>query len=435
MIPTGRGQQFAIRAHPRDNTRLINTLKKLRDLGNSVIVVEHDKEMMEESDYIFDIGPGAGIQGGHIIAKGTFNEIINDENSLTGKYLSGKKKIIIESQQKLKETEGYIRLAGVTHNNLKNVDIDFPLGKFICVTGVSGSGKSTLINDVLYHALAQKKNPFHREKPGEFKDISGDDLIKRVFMIDQSPIGRTPRSNPVTYTGAFTHIREIFANSKDARLRGYGAGRFSFNVKGGRCETCEGEGQIKIEMQFLPDVYITCETCNGARYTKETLEIEFDGKNISEILNMSVDEAHNFFSFHEGLSNKLGTLKEVGLSYIKLGQAATTLSGGEAQRVKLASELSKKGAGSSLYLLDEPTTGLHFADLEKLVRVLKRLVEKGNTVVVIEHNLDVIKNADYIIDLGPEGGDGGGGIVASGTPYQIANTKNSYTGLYLKKEL
>lgn len=425
----------SIGLHPRDNTRLINTLKKLRDLGNSVIVVEHDKEMMEESDYIFDIGPGAGVQGGHIIAKGTFNEIINDEKSLTGKYLSGKKKIVIESQQKLKQTEGHIRLAGVTHNNLKNVDMDFPLGKFICVTGVSGSGKSTLINDVLYHAMAQKKNPFHREKPGEFKELSGDDLIRRVFMIDQSPIGRTPRSNPVTYTGAFTHIRDIFANAKDARLRGYGPGRFSFNVKGGRCETCEGEGQIKIEMQFLPDVYITCETCNGARYTKETLEIEFDGKNISDILNMSVDEAHNFFSFHEGLSNKLGTLKEVGLSYIKLGQSATTLSGGEAQRVKLASELSKKGAGSSLYLLDEPTTGLHFADLEKLIKVLKRLVEKGNTVIVIEHNLDVIKNADYIIDLGPEGGDGGGQIVASGTPYQIASTKNSYTGIYLKKEL
>jgi len=425
----------SIGLHPRDNSKLIATLKHLRDIGNSVIVVEHDQEMMEESDYIFDIGPGAGENGGRIMAQGTPDEIKNNKNSLTGQYISGKKKIKIPNNEKMELNQSYLELNGVTEHNLDNVSVKFPLNKFICITGVSGSGKSTLINDVLYHALARLKNPFHKDEPGEFKELVNDDLIKRVFMIDQSPIGRTPRSNPATYTGAFTYIRQIFANSREARMRGYGPGRFSFNVKGGRCETCEGDGQIKIEMQFLPDVYVACETCNGARYTKETLEVEFDGKNISEVLNMSVAEALKFFSFHDGLSNKLSTLEEVGLSYVKLGQFATTLSGGEAQRIKLATELSKKGNGRSIYLLDEPTTGLHFADLEKLVYVLRKLVDKGNTVIVIEHNLDLIKNSDYIIDLGPEGGDKGGKIIATGTPRDISKNPASYTGAYLKKYL
>ena len=422
--------------YPLDNLKLINTLKRLRDLGNSVIVVEHDREMMLKSDYIFDIGPGAGDQGGKIVARGTLAEIIGNSNSITGEYLSGLRKIRNrKSDFNFNKIENFLELKGVSAHNLKDIDVKFPLGAFICVTGVSGSGKSTLINDVLYHTVALRKNPYHKEKPGQFREISGDDALKRVFMIDQSPIGRTPRSNPATYTGAFTYVRDIYANSREARLRGFGPGRFSFNVKGGRCETCEGEGQIKIEMQFLPDVFIKCETCQGARYTKDTLEIDFEGKNISDVLDMSVDQALKFFSFHEGLVTKLITLKEVGLSYIKLGQSATTLSGGEAQRIKLAAELSKKGMARSLYLLDEPTTGLHFADLEKLISVLRKLVDKGNTVIIIEHNLDIIKNADYIIDLGPEGGDGGGRIVAQGTPEQIANSPSSYTGVYLKKEL
>ena len=425
----------SIGLHPRDNSKLINTLKHLRDIGNTVIVVEHDQEMMEESDYIFDIGPGAGEQGGKIIAQGTPDEIKKNPNSLTGQYISGKKKIKIPNNTNLEVDHEYIEIKNVSEHNLKNVDVRFPLNKFICITGVSGSGKSTLINDVLYHALAQKKNPYHKEEPGKFEELVNDELIKRVFMIDQSPIGRTPRSNPATYTGAFTFIRQIFANTREARMRGYSQGRFSFNVKGGRCETCEGDGQIKIEMQFLPDVYVTCETCSGARYTKDTLEIEFEGKNISEVLNMSVFEALKFFSFHEGLTNKLKTLDEVGLSYVKLGQFATTLSGGEAQRIKLAAELSKKGGGRSIYLLDEPTTGLHFADLEKLIQVLRKLVEKGNTVLVIEHNLDLVKNCDYIIDLGPDGGDKGGEIIATGSPTEIAKNPASYTGQYLKKYL
>ena len=425
----------SIGLHPRDNSKLINTLKHLRDIGNTVIVVEHDQEMMEESDYIFDIGPGAGEQGGKIIAQGTPDEIKKNPNSLTGQYISGKKKIKIPNNTNLEVDHEYIEIKNVSEHNLKNVDVRFPLNKFICITGVSGSGKSTLINDVLYHALASSKNPFHKEEPGKFEELVNDELIKRVFMIDQSPIGRTPRSNPATYTGAFTFIRQIFANTREARMRGYSQGRFSFNVKGGRCETCEGDGQIKIEMQFLPDVYVTCETCNGARYTKDTLEVEFEGKNISEVLNMSVSEALKFFSFHEGLSNKLKTLDEVGLSYVKLGQFATTLSGGEAQRIKLAAELSKKGGGRSIYLLDEPTTGLHFADLEKLIQVLRKLVEKGNTVLVIEHNLDLVKNCDYIIDLGPDGGDKGGKIIATGSPTEIAKNPASYTGQYLKKYL
>ena len=426
----------SIGLHPRDNTKLIGTLKHLRDIGNSVIVVEHDREMMLESDYIFDFGPGAGEHGGHIIAHGTPKQILVDDNSITGKYLSGKAKIKIKKETPVElANQRFIKLKGVSEHNLKNVDVAFPLKKFICITGVSGSGKSTLINDVFYHAIAHLKNPFHKERPGKFTEITGYDEIKRIFMIDQSPIGRTPRSNPATYTGAFTYIRDIFANSRDARMRGYGPGRFSFNVKGGRCETCEGEGQIKIEMQFLSDVYVKCESCNGTRYTQDTLEINFGGKNISEVLNMSVEEAIPFFAFHEPVSARLITLKEVGLSYIRLGQPATTLSGGEAQRIKLASELSKKGNGGSLYVLDEPTTGLHFADLEKLILVLRRLVDKGNTVVVIEHNLDLIKNADYIIDLGPEGGDLGGRIVAIGTPKEISKIPQSYTGQYLKREI
>lgn len=427
----------SIGLHPRDNTKLIGTLKHLRDIGNSVIVVEHDKEMMMESDYIFDFGPGAGEHGGKIIAHGTPTQILADENSVTGKYLSGKAVIKIKKEKLIgvEDNPRKIILKGVSEHNLKGIDVEFPLGKFICVTGVSGSGKSTLINDVFYHAIAHYKNPFHKEKAGKFSEISGYDEVKRIFMIDQSPIGRTPRSNPATYTGAFTYIRDIFANSRDAKLRGYTPGRFSFNVKGGRCETCEGEGQIKIEMQFLPDVYVKCESCNGTRYTQDTLEIQFDGKNIAEVLNMSVEEAIPFFSFHEPLSSRLTTLKEVGLSYIRLGQPATTLSGGEAQRIKLASELSKKGGGGSLYVLDEPTTGLHFADLEKLILVLRRLVDKGNTVVVIEHNLDLIKNADHIIDLGPEGGGLGGNVVATGSPKDIAKVPGSYTGQYLKREL
>ena len=427
----------SIGLHQKDNKKLIETLKKLRDLGNTVLVVEHDQETMEQSDYIVDFGPGAGQGGGKIIAKGTIEEIKKDKNSITGAYLSGARKIqanIGISKEVFANNGKVLSILGAKEHNLKNVDVNFPLNKFIVVTGVSGSGKSTLINDILYHALMQMQNPYHREKPGKFEHLNGYQNIKRVYMIDQSPIGRTPRSNPATYTGAFTYIRDIFAKTKEAKLRGYGPGRFSFNVKGGRCETCEGEGQIKIEMQFLPDVYVTCEVCNGKQYNNEALEIQFNGKNIAEVLAMSVKEALEFFSFVPVLSNKLQTLNDVGLSYIKLGQPAPTLSGGEAQRVKLSDELSKKGQ-NCLYLLDEPTTGLHFADLEKLLRVLKNLVNRGNTVIVIEHNLDVVKNADYIIDLGPDGGEKGGEIIATGTPQEIANNSRSYTGAFLKKIL
>lgn len=429
----------SIGLHQRDNQKLIDTLKKLRDLGNTVLVVEHDEETMEQSDYIVDFGPGAGETGGKIISKGTISEIKKDSNSLTGQYLSLKKqiKIIKEKQEdwvnKINNSKT-LRIVGAKEHNLKNITVDFPLNNLIVVTGVSGSGKSTLINDILYHALMQKNNPYHRQKPGKYESISGFENIKNIYMIDQSPIGRTPRSNPATYIGAFTYIRELFAKTKDAKMKGYGPGRFSFNVKGGRCEACEGEGKIKIEMQFLPDVYVTCEVCNGLQYNKEALEVNFNGKNIAEVLKMSVSEALNFFSFVPGLSHKLQTLNDVGLSYIRLGQPAPTLSGGEAQRVKLAAELSKKGS-NSLYLLDEPTTGLHFADLEKLLNVLRKLVDIGNTVIVIEHNLDVIKNADYIIDLGPEGGEKGGNIVDAGTPQNIAENKSSHTGSFLKKRL
>jgi excinuclease ABC subunit A len=429
----------SIGLHQRDNQKLIDTLKKLRDLGNTVLVVEHDEETMEQADYIIDFGPGAGENGGKIIAKGTINEIKNDEKSLTGQYLSGRKqiKMVRETQEEtdeIKANQKMLRIEGATEHNLKNIDVNFPLNNFIVITGVSGSGKSTLINDILYHVLMQKNNPYHRQKPGKYVTISGFEHLKNIFMIDQSPIGRTPRSNPATYIGAFSYIRDLFAKTKDAKIKGYGPGRFSFNVKGGRCEACEGEGKIKIEMQFLPDVYVTCEVCNGLQYNNEALEVQFNGKNIAEVLRMSVSEAVNFFSFVPGLSHKLQTLNDVGLSYIKLGQPAPTLSGGEAQRVKLAAELSKRGS-NALYLLDEPTTGLHFADLEKLLLVLRKLVDLGNTVIVIEHNLDVIKNADYIIDLGPEGGEKGGQLVATGTPAEVSNVELSYTGQFLKKRL
>lgn len=429
----------SIGLHQRDNQKLIDTLKKLRDLGNSVLVVEHDEETMKQSDYIVDFGPGAGEAGGKIVSKGNITEIKKDPNSLTGKYLSLERKIKVVNEnskdlaEKIKNSK-ILRIEGATEHNLKNINVDFQLNNLIVVTGVSGSGKSTLINDILYHALMQKNNPYHRQKPGKYSSITGFEKIKNVYMIDQSPIGRTPRSNPATYIGAFSYIRDLFAKTKDAKIRGYGVGRFSFNVKGGRCETCEGEGKIKIEMQFLPDVYVTCEVCNGKQYNKEALEVEFNGKNIADVLSMSVSEALNFFQFVPGLSHKLQTLNDVGLSYIKLGQPAPTLSGGEAQRVKLATELSKKGS-NSLYLLDEPTTGLHFADLEKLLQVLRKLVDIGNTVIVIEHNLDVVRNADYVIDLGPEGGEKGGNLVATGSPKQISENKTSYTGTFLKKRI
>lgn len=422
----------SIGLHQRDNKKLIDTLKNLRDLGNTVLVVEHDQETMEESDYIFDFGPGAGKNGGRIIAQGSVDEIKSNSNSLTGQYLSGNKRIQVTKRTQEITPSRSLVIHGASEHNLKNITAQFPLGSLIAVTGVSGSGKSTLVTDILYHALMQKKNPFHREKPGAYSRISGDDYVRNVFLIDQSPIGRTPRSNPATYTGCFTYIRDLFSQTKEARLRGYGPGRFSFNVKGGRCETCEGEGQIKIEMQFLPDVYITCEACNGMQYNREALEVLFNEKNIADVLSMSVSEGAQFFSFVTGLSHKLQTLYDVGLSYIKLGQPAPTLSGGEAQRVKLAAELSKRGK-DALYMLDEPTTGLHFADLEKLLYVLRSLVDMGNTVIVIEHNLDVIRSADYIIDLGPEGGERGGEVVATGTPRDIAQNSRSYTGQFLKR--
>ncbi len=428
----------SIGLHQRDNEKLIDTLKKLRDIGNTVLVVEHDEDTMSSSDYMFDFGPGAGKFGGNIVAQGTYEEIKQNKNSITGQYLSGKKRIeILKPEQNVnlvEQAKHEIILTGASEHNLKNITVTFPLHTFVVVTGVSGSGKSTLTNDILYQALMMKQNPYHREKPGNFTSMTGDEYIRHIFQIDQSPIGRTPRSNPATYTGAFTYIRDLFAGTKEAKIRGYGPGRFSFNVKGGRCEACEGEGQIKIEMQFLPDVYVVCEVCGGKQYNNEALEIMFNNKNIADVLDMNVSDALEFFNFVPALAHKLQTLNDVGLSYIGLGQPATTLSGGEAQRVKLAAELSKRGR-DALYLLDEPTTGLHFADLEKLLFVLRRLVDIGNSVIVIEHNLDVIKNADYIIDLGPEGGEKGGEVVATGTPEEIANNPKSETGKFLKKVL
>lgn len=417
--------------HPQDNDKLIKTLLKLKELGNTVIVVEHDKEVILSADYLVDIGPGAGEHGGHVIAEGTPKEVSADKESITGQFISGKKRVGANlSKFKRVENKNKLVIRGAREHNLKNIDVEIPLGKFVCVTGVSGSGKSTLVEDILKKALSAT---FYqsKERPGEFDSLEGVENIDKVIDIDQSPIGRTPRSNPATYTGAFTNIREIFASTPDAKARGYSAGRFSFNVKGGRCETCQGDGLIKIEMQFLPDVYITCETCEGKRYNREALEITFKGKNIAEVLEMTVEEASEFFDKIPSIKSKIGTLNDVGLGYMRLGQPATTLSGGEAQRVKLATELSRRSSGKTLYILDEPTTGLHFADIENLLTVLHRLVELGNTVLVIEHNLDVIKTADYIIDLGPSGGEKGGKVVASGTVDQVIRDKNSSTGKYL----
>ena len=423
----------SIGLHQRDNTKLIATLKKLRDIGNTVIVVEHDEETMEESDYIVDIGPGAGIHGGHVVSAGTPAEVAADLNSITGAYLSGRKSIDVPSGRRA-GNGCWLTVKGAAEHNLKHIDVDIPLGKFVCVTGVSGSGKSSLVNAVLLRELSKKLNRA-QTYPGKFKRIEGLEHLDKVVSIDQSPIGRTPRSNPATYTGLFTDIRELFAMTPDAKARGYSAGRFSFNVKGGRCEMCEGDGVRCIEMHFLPDVYITCDTCHGKRYNHDTLEVKYKGKSIFDVLDMTVEEGLSFFGNMPKLAKKLQTLYDVGLGYIKIGQSSTTLSGGEAQRVKLATELSKRATGRTIYILDEPTTGLHSDDVAKLLTVLNRLCENGNTVLVIEHNLDVIKTADHIIDLGPEGGDGGGTVVTTGTPEQVAACEASYTGKYLKKLL
>ena len=423
----------SIGLHQRDNDKLLATLKRLRDLGNTVIVVEHDEDTMYAADMIIDIGPGAGVHGGNVIAQGTAEEIKNIPDSITGQYLSGRKRIAVPKKRR-KAKPVSITIKGAKENNLKNLDVKIPLGVFTCVTGVSGSGKSSLINEVLYKNLA-KKLYGSSEKGGKCKEIVGIENIDKIINIDQSPIGRTPRSNPATYTGVFDYIRDIFANTNEAKLRGYQKGRFSFNVAGGRCEACQGDGVLKIEMHFLPDVYVPCEVCKGKRYNKETLEVKYKGKSISDILEMTVEEALDFFANVPKIKQKIQTLYDVGLGYIKLGQPSTTLSGGEAQRIKLATELSKRPTGKTLYILDEPTTGLHIADVHKLVDILQRLVDTGNTIVVIEHNLDLIKTADYIIDLGPEGGDNGGEIVATGTPEQIIKNDRSYTGKFLKKYL
>lgn len=421
----------SIGLHQRDNDRLIASLKSMRDLGNTLIVVEHDEDTMRAADYLIDIGPGAGANGGQVMAAGTPQEVMKVKNSLTGQYLSGKKYIPVPETRR--EGNGKsIKLYGAAENNLKNIDVEFPLGKFIAVTGVSGSGKSTLVNQIFERVLAQKINHNSTDKPGKYSKITGVENLDKVINIDQSPIGRTPRSNPATYTGVFDDIRGLFAQTNQAKMRGYNKGRFSFNVKGGRCETCKGDGIIKIEMNFLPDVYVDCEVCHGSRFNSETLEVEYKEKNIAEVLNMTVDEALEFFDAIPKIKRKLQTISDVGLGYVQLGQSATTLSGGEAQRMKLASELHKKATGKTLYILDEPTTGLHSDDINRLLKVLQRLVDKGNTVLVIEHNLDVIKSADYLIDLGPEGGEGGGTVVATGTPEEVATNPQSYTGKYLK---
>lgn len=422
----------SIGLHQRDNDRLLATLKHLRDLGNTVIVVEHDEDTMREADYIVDVGPGAGSHGGEIVAAGTAEEIMACERSVTGAYLSGRIKIPVP--EKRQKPNGFITVHGAAMNNLKGIDVDFPLGVMTCVTGVSGSGKSSLVNEILYKALARDLNRA-RTVPGPHEEISGLEQLDKVIAIDQSPIGRTPRSNPATYCGVFDDIRALFAATPDAKARGYNKGRFSFNVKGGRCESCSGDGIIKIEMHFLPDVYVPCEVCGGKRYNRETLEVKYKGKSIYDVLDMTVEEALPFFEAMPSIRRKIETLNEVGLSYIKLGQPSTTLSGGEAQRVKLATELSRRATGKTIYILDEPTTGLHFADVHKLIEILHKLTEGGNTVIVIEHNLDVIKTADYIIDMGPEGGEGGGQVVACGTPEEVAEKEGSYTGLYLKKYL
>jgi len=424
----------SIGLHQRDNERLLNTLKNLRDLGNTLIVVEHDEDTMLAADHIIDIGPGAGVHGGEIVAEGTLEDIKASPRSITGKYLKGEKKI--EVPAKRREPNGkWLEVCKAAENNLKNIDVKFPLGVFICVTGVSGSGKSTLVNEVLYKGLLAELKISQKVKPGKYRELKGLEHVDKVIEIDQSPIGRTPRSNPATYTGVFDFIRDLYSQTQEAKIRGYKPGRFSFNIKGGRCEACRGDGIIKIEMHFLPDVYVPCEVCRGKRYNRETLEVTFKGKNIAEVLDMTVDQALEFFGQIPRIERKLQTLKDVGLGYIKLGQPATTLSGGEAQRVKLATELCRRSTGKTLYILDEPTTGLHIADVDKLLKVLHRLVEAGDTVLVIEHNLDVIKTADYIIDLGPEGGKRGGEVVAAGTPEEIACCAESYTGQFLKKYL
>jgi len=423
----------SIGLHQRDNDMLLKTMQDLRDLGNTLLVVEHDEDTMRAADYIIDVGPGAGVHGGEIVAAGTPEEVMNTPGSITGDYLSGRRKIPVPKERRTGNGK-HLKVIGAAENNLHHIDVDFPLGTFICVTGVSGSGKSSLINEILYKKLGADLNRV-KVRPGRHDRIEGEEFLDKVIDIDQSPIGRTPRSNPATYTGLFNDIRELFASTQDAKARGYGPGRFSFNTRGGRCEACQGDGLLKIEMHFLPDIYVPCEVCKGKRYNRETLEVHYKGKNIYEVLEMTVDEALPFFENLPRIYNRLKTLEEVGLGYVKLGQASTTLSGGEAQRVKLATELSKRSTGKTIYILDEPTTGLHSYDVQRLIDVLQKLVDAGNTVVVIEHNLDVIKTADYIIDLGPEGGDGGGTIVCTGTPEEVAQCERSYTGKYLKRML
>ncbi|HHX54940.1 MAG TPA: excinuclease ABC subunit UvrA, partial [Clostridiales bacterium] len=423
----------SIGLHQRDNHKLLRALNNLKDLGNTLIVVEHDEETMQVADVIVDIGPAAGKKGGEIVAVGTVEDIINEPKSITGDYLSGRKKIPVPSSRR--KPSGFLSIKGAAENNLKNINVKLPLGVLTCVTGVSGSGKSSLVNEIIYKRLAKDLNRARTNPPGKHKDIKGIEQLDKVINIDQSPIGRTPRSNPATYTGVFDYIRDLFAMTPDARMKGYKKGRFSFNVKGGRCEACRGDGILKIEMNFLPDVYVPCEVCDGKRYNRDTLQIKYKDKTIFDILDMTIEEALEFFKPVPKIHKKLETLANVGLTYIKLGQPSTTLSGGEAQRIKLATELSKSSTGKTVYILDEPTTGLHFADVHKLVDILQRLTEGGNTVLVIEHNLDVIKVADYIIDMGPEGGDRGGTVIAKGTPEEVAQVEESYTGQYLKEML